>query len=45
LFGRAKGSDFEAPVAVRPGIIIDIGSIDPTHVCAADRVQAQTGIA
>jgi iron complex transport system substrate-binding protein len=45
LFGRAKGSDLEALVAVRPDIIIDIGSIDPTHVSAADRVQAQTGIA
>jgi iron complex transport system substrate-binding protein len=45
LFGRAKGSDLEALVAVRPDIIIDIGSIDQTHVSAADRVQAQTGIA
>jgi iron complex transport system substrate-binding protein len=32
LFGRAKGSDLEALVAVRPDIIIDIGSIDPTQV-------------
>jgi iron complex transport system substrate-binding protein len=44
LFGRAKGGDLEALVAARPDIIIDIGSIDPTHVSAADRVQAQTGI-
>jgi iron complex transport system substrate-binding protein len=45
LFGRAKGGDLEALVAVRPDIIIDIGTIDPTRVCAVDRVQTQTGIA
>jgi len=44
LFGRAKSGDLETLVAARPDIIIDIGSIDPTHVSAADRVQAQTGI-
>jgi iron complex transport system substrate-binding protein len=44
LFGRAKGGDREALVSANPDFIIDIGSIDPTHVSAADRVRAQTGI-
>ncbi len=44
LFGRAKSGDLEALVAARPDIIIDIGATDPTHVSAAERVQAQTGI-
>jgi iron complex transport system substrate-binding protein len=44
LFGRAKTSDLEALVAAKPDIIVDIGSIDPSHISAADRVEAQTGI-
>ena len=44
LFGRAKTGDLEALMVARPDIIVDIGSIDATHVAAADRIQAQTGI-
>lgn len=44
LFGRAKSGDLEALVAAKPDIIIDIGSIDPSHVSAADRIQEQIGI-
>jgi iron complex transport system substrate-binding protein len=44
LFGRAKSNDIEALMAARPDLVIDIGSIDPTHISSAERVQAQTGI-
>ena len=44
LFGRAKTGDLESIVGAKPDIIIDIGSIDPTHLSAADRVQEQMGI-
>jgi iron complex transport system substrate-binding protein len=31
-------------VALRPDVIVDVGSADPTYASLADRVQAQTGI-
>lgn len=44
LFGRAKTNDLEVLVAAKPDLIVDIGGIDPTHISAAERIEAQTHI-
>jgi iron complex transport system substrate-binding protein len=44
LFGRAKTNDLEVLVAAKPDLIIDIGGVDPTHISAAERIEAQTHI-
>jgi iron complex transport system substrate-binding protein len=45
LTGGGNTANFEAVVAARPDLIVDVGTIDPTYVSLADRVQQQTGIA
>jgi len=44
LTGKANTADLEAVVALHPDIIVDVGTVDPTYVSLADRVQQQTGI-
>ena len=44
ITGRGNTANLESVLASRPDLIIDIGSIRPTYVELADRVQAQTGI-
>lgn len=44
LTGRASTANIEAVLAMKPDIILDVGSVDPTYASLADRVQEQTGI-
>lgn len=44
LTGRGDTANVEAVIAEKPDVIIDFGSITPTYVSLADRVQSQTGI-
>src|SRR5262245_13118110 len=44
LTGGGNTANFEAVVAAKPDLIVDVGTIDPTYVSLADRVQTQTGI-
>jgi iron complex transport system substrate-binding protein len=44
LTGRGNTANVEVVMAAKPDVIIDYGSINPTYVSLADRVQAQTGI-
>jgi iron complex transport system substrate-binding protein len=44
LTGRGNSANLEAVLAGRPDLIIDTGSLRPTFVELADRVQSQTGI-
>ena len=42
--GRGGDANLEVLLAARPDLIFDFGSVAPTYVSLADRVQAQTGI-
>lgn len=44
LTGRGNTANLEVVLALKPDLILDVGSIDGTHVSLADRVQQQTGI-
>jgi iron complex transport system substrate-binding protein len=44
LTGRGGTMSLEAVLALKPDLIVDFGSVAPTYVSLADRVQAQTGI-
>lgn len=44
LTGRGNTANVEAVIAARPDIIVDVGTIGPTFVSLADRIQQQTGI-
>jgi iron complex transport system substrate-binding protein len=44
LTGRANTANVESVVALKPDLIVDVGSTDATYVSLADRVQQQTGI-
>jgi iron complex transport system substrate-binding protein len=44
LTGRGGDANLEAVLAARPDLIFDLGSIAPTYISLAERVQAQTGI-
>ncbi|MGB3388164.1 MAG: iron ABC transporter substrate-binding protein [Pseudaminobacter sp.] len=44
LTGRASTANIEAVLAMKPDIILDVGSVDQTYASLADRVQEQTGI-
>jgi iron complex transport system substrate-binding protein len=47
-FGRLTGqggtANMEAVIAAKPDLIIDVGSVNPTYISLADKVQQQTGI-
>ncbi|HET6222875.1 MAG TPA: iron ABC transporter substrate-binding protein [Dongiaceae bacterium] len=44
LTGKGNTANIESVLAMKPDLILDVGSIDPTYVSLADRVQQQTGI-
>ncbi len=44
ITGRGNTANLEAVLALKPDLIMDIGSTDATYVSLADRVQEQTGI-
>jgi iron complex transport system substrate-binding protein len=44
LTGRGDTANLEGVVKAKPDVIIDFGSVTPTYVSLADRVQSQTGI-
>jgi iron complex transport system substrate-binding protein len=44
LTGRGGTASLEAVMAAKPDLIVDFGSVTPTYVSLADRVQSQTGI-
>src|SRR5262249_58687841 len=42
--GRANTANLEVVLALKPDLILDVGSVNPTYISLADRVQQQTGI-
>jgi iron complex transport system substrate-binding protein len=44
LTGRGNTANLEVVLALRPDLILDVGSTRPTFVSLAERVQEQTGI-
>lgn len=44
LTGRGNTANVETVLALKPDLIVDVGSTAPTYASLADRVQAQTGI-
>lgn len=44
LAGRGSTMSTEALLAMRPDLILDAGTVDPTYVSGAERVWAQTGL-
>lgn len=44
ITGRGNTANLEVVLALKPDLILDMGSTSPTYVSLADRVQQQTGI-
>jgi iron complex transport system substrate-binding protein len=44
LTGRGNSANLESVLALKPDLILDVGSTSPTYVSLAARVQEQTGI-
>jgi iron complex transport system substrate-binding protein len=44
ITGRGNTANLEVVLALKPDLILDIGTIDNTYISLADRVQQQTGI-
>lgn len=44
LTGKGNTANLEAVLAMKPDLILDVGTIDDTYASLADRVQQQTGI-
>jgi iron complex transport system substrate-binding protein len=44
LTGRGGTANLEVVIAAKPDVIVDFGSVNPTYVSLADRLQSQTGI-
>jgi iron complex transport system substrate-binding protein len=44
LTGRGNTANLEVVLKLKPDLILDVGSIRPTYIELAERVQAQTGI-
>jgi len=44
LTGKGNTANLEAVLAMKPDIILDVGTVDATYASLADRVQQQTGI-
>jgi len=44
LTGRGSTANLEVVVGLKPDLIFDYGTVDPTYVSLANRVQQQTGI-
>ncbi len=44
LTGRGSSANVESVIAAKPDLVFDYGTVNPTYVSLADRVQAQAGI-
>jgi iron complex transport system substrate-binding protein len=44
ITGRGNTANLEVVLALKPDLILDVGSVSPTYVSLAERVQQQTGI-
>jgi iron complex transport system substrate-binding protein len=44
ITGRGNNANLEVVLALKPDLILDVGSVSPTYVSLAERVQQQTGI-
>lgn len=44
LTGRGNTASVETVLASRPDVILDYGTINPTYISLADRIQKQTGV-
>ncbi len=44
LSGRGSTITIESLLAMRPDLILDVGTVDPTHLSSAERVSQQTGL-
>ena len=44
LTGRGNTASLETVLAARPDVILDYGTINPTYVSLAERIQNQTGV-
>src|SRR6202047_3366830 len=44
ITGRGNTANLEVVLALKPDLILDVGSVNPTYLSLADRVQQQTGI-
>jgi iron complex transport system substrate-binding protein len=44
ITGRGNTANLEVVLALKPDLILDVGSLNPTYISLADRVQQQTGI-
>ncbi len=44
ITGRGNTANLEEVLALKPDLILDIGSVNATYISLADRVQEQTGI-
>ena len=44
ITGRSDTANLETVAALKPDLILDVGSTGPRYVALADRVQQQTGI-
>lgn len=44
LTGKGNTANLEMVMSLKPDLIIDVGTVDPTYASLADRVQEQTGI-
>jgi iron complex transport system substrate-binding protein len=45
LTGRGNTANVESVLASRPDVIVDYGTINPTYISLAERIQKQTGVA
>ena len=44
ITGRGNTANLEVVLALKPDLVLDVGSVNPTYISLADRVQQQTGI-
>jgi iron complex transport system substrate-binding protein len=44
ITGRGNTANLEVVLALKPDLILDVGSVNPTYVSLAERVQQQTGV-
>jgi iron complex transport system substrate-binding protein len=44
ITGRGNTANLEVVLALKPDLILDVGSVNQTYVSLADRVQQQTGV-
>src|SRR5215467_1064264 len=44
ITGRGNTANLEVVLSLKPDLILDVGSVNPTYVSLADRVQQQTGV-